>query len=136
MENISILFQFQDQAIAHTDTVLMETATGHETRCLYSPFGDFFNKERDRLWSSVLDRQEIWEQLEELNVGRLRIAAKGIERKEEGLAEVGEDEQRASGMYMIGQVVALKDRVMTMAELHKEVAEGNAVHIRTALLPV
>jgi acyl transferase domain-containing protein/NAD(P)-dependent dehydrogenase (short-subunit alcohol dehydrogenase family) len=82
-----------------------------------------------------LDKQEIWSQLENLNVGRLRIAAKGVERQGEKLIGVGEEEQLTSGMYMIGQVVALKDRVLTMRELHGDVGEGSAGLIREAEMP-
>src|SRR5581483_67366 len=111
--------------------------------------------------------EEIREVLEALNVGRLRVASKGIDRappltpdpsppkgrgeqeadsspEGEGLplsplsprgrgvggegarfAAVDEEEQHRRGMYMIGQAAGLRDRVVTMAELHADVCEGS-----------
>jgi acyl transferase domain-containing protein/NAD(P)H-dependent flavin oxidoreductase YrpB (nitropropane dioxygenase family)/NAD(P)-dependent dehydrogenase (short-subunit alcohol dehydrogenase family) len=131
----AVLEQFQQQAIVHKDTVLLETAPGHETRCLYSPFADFFNKEKQRLAQAGLDKKEIWKNLEELNVGRLRIAAKGIERQDSGLVDVDGAGQLSNGMYMIGQVAALHDKTMSLLELHEDVAAGNYKFIEAAALP-
>ncbi|WP_298741338.1 type I polyketide synthase [uncultured Chitinophaga sp.] len=131
----AILQQFQDQALQHKDTILLETAPGHETRCLYTPFADFFNAEKERLQQTGTDKKEIWAQLEQLNVGRLRIAAKGMERRGDALVMINQDDQLRSGMYMIGQVAALKEHVITVAELHQTVAEDNYTLIKQAALP-
>ncbi|SFE77110.1 polyketide-type polyunsaturated fatty acid synthase PfaA [Chitinophaga sp. CF118] len=135
VESGAILQQFQDQAISHTSTVLLETAPGHETRCLQSPFTHFFNEEKRRLITENLDKKEIWGRLEQLNVGRLRIAAKGLDRKENDLVTVDLKQQVNDGMYMIGQVAALRNEIVSMTELHKEVAENNFKHIQAAVLP-
>ncbi|MBS1661768.1 MAG: acyltransferase domain-containing protein, partial [Bacteroidetes bacterium] len=132
----AIVDAFQRQAIEHTDTLLLETAPGHETRCLNSPFADLFHAEKERLRGAGVDRQEIWSELEKLNVGRLRIAAKGIDRKGDEMIQVGEKEQLAAGMYMIGQVVGLKNRVMSIRELHDEVGEGSRALLQAVELPV
>lgn len=131
----AILPQFQVQALEHTETVLLETAPGHETRCLESPFAADFNAEKARLEEAGLDKKEIWAELEKLNVGRLRIAAKGIERQADNLVEIGEEEQMGRGMYMIGQAAAMLDKVMTMTELHEDVATENYTYIAKANLP-
>jgi acyl transferase domain-containing protein/NAD(P)H-dependent flavin oxidoreductase YrpB (nitropropane dioxygenase family)/NAD(P)-dependent dehydrogenase (short-subunit alcohol dehydrogenase family)/acyl carrier protein len=131
----AIVSSFQQQAIAHADTVLLETAPGHETRCLNSAYADLFHAEKERLRSAGSDKQEIWSELEKLNVGRLRIAAKGLDRKDDALVNVSEQEQLASGMYMIGQVAALKDRILSIRELHEEVGEGSRRLIAAAELP-
>src|SRR5260221_9184104 len=131
----AIVTSFQQQAIDHSDTLLLETAPGHETRCLNSAYADLFHAEKDRLRSAGSDKQEIWSELEKLNVGRLRIAAKGLDRQNEALVNVTEKEQLASGMYMIGQVVALRNRVVPMRELHEEVGEGSRNLIQAAELP-
>lgn len=135
VETGAILQQFQDQAIEHTGTVLLETAPGHETRCLQSPFTDFFREEKNKLNAEQLDKKEIWSRLEALNVGRLRIAAKGVDRKEDGLVKIDTPQQLQEGMYMIGQVAALRHEVVSMANLHKEVAENNFNYIQDAVLP-
>ncbi|SDG65781.1 polyketide-type polyunsaturated fatty acid synthase PfaA [Dyadobacter soli] len=131
----AILPQFQAQALEHTETVLLETAPGHETRCLESPFAADFNAEKARMEEAGLDKKEIWAELEKLNVGRLRIAAKGIERQADDLVEIGEEEQMSRGMYMIGQAASMLDKIMTMNELHEDVATGNYAYIGQAKLP-
>ncbi|GAA0548673.1 type I polyketide synthase [Chitinophaga japonensis] len=131
----AILQQFQEQAMEHKETVLLETAPGHETRCLYTPFADFFNAEKTRLQLAGTDKKEIWALLEQLNVGRLRIAAKGMERRGDALVKINAGEQLQAGMYMIGQVAALRDRIISIAELHKVVAEDNFTLVQQATPP-
>ncbi len=131
----AVLEQFQQQAILQKETVLLETAPGHETRCLYSPFADFFNKEKERLSRQGLDKKEIWKQLEALNVGRLRIAAKGIERQEQGLVSLDAAAQLDHGMYMIGQVAAMHAGTMSLATLHETVTNGSYAFVEQAPMP-
>lgn len=126
--------QFQEQARLSDDTILLETAPGHETRCLNSPFASFFNQEKEKLQKEGIDKKEIWAKLETLNVGRLRIAAKGIERKGDQLVTINEQEQLSLGMYMIGQIASMCNEIVSIPDLHKEVAEGNFQHIQQALL--
>jgi len=131
----AILQQFQDQAILHNSTVLLETAPGHETRCLQSPFTTFFQQQKTRLQEAQLDKKEIWAKLEDLNVGRLRIAAKGVERKENGLVQIDATQQLQDGMYMIGQVAAMRQAIVSMTDLHKDVTEEYLNYIQAAALP-
>jgi acyl transferase domain-containing protein/NAD(P)H-dependent flavin oxidoreductase YrpB (nitropropane dioxygenase family)/NAD(P)-dependent dehydrogenase (short-subunit alcohol dehydrogenase family) len=126
--------KFQQQAVSASDTILLETAPGHETRCLKSPFSDFFSEEKEKLQKEGIDKKEIWAKLETLNVGRLRIAAKGIERRGDQLVTINEAEQLTLGMYMIGQVAAMQNKVVSLLELHQDVAEGNYQHILNAEL--
>jgi acyl transferase domain-containing protein/NAD(P)H-dependent flavin oxidoreductase YrpB (nitropropane dioxygenase family)/NAD(P)-dependent dehydrogenase (short-subunit alcohol dehydrogenase family)/acyl carrier protein len=126
--------QFQEQARLSNDTILLETAPGHETRCLNSPFATFFNQEKEKLQKEGMDKKEIWAKLETLNVGRLRIAAKGIERRGDELVTINEQEQLNLGMYMIGQIASMCNEIVSILDLHKEVAEGNFQHIQQAVL--
>lgn len=135
VETGAILQQFQDQAIAHNHTVLLETAPGHETRCLHSPFADYFNQEKEQLIAANVDKKEIWTKLESLNVGRLRIAAKGVDRTSEGLVKIAPKQQLSEGMYMIGQVASMRNEVVTMHALHEDVATMNQAIIDKAVLP-
>lgn len=128
----AILPQFQEQSLQQQDTLLLETAPGHETRCLASPFTDFFAREKERLLQQGLDKKQIWEQLEQLNVGRLRIAAKGMERQGEKLVKTDAKRQLDTGMYMIGQVAALRNSITTVADLHQEVAVEYEQHVLKA----
>ncbi len=131
----AILPQFQAQALEHAETVLLETAPGHETRCLESPFAADFNAEKARMEQAGLDKKEIWAELEKLNVGRLRIAAKGIERQKENLVTIEPEEQMSRGMYMIGQAASMLDKIMTMNALHEDVATNHYTYIEKASLP-
>ncbi|MCX2586259.1 type I polyketide synthase [Pedobacter sp. MR22-3] len=131
----AILNKFQQEAMQAQDTILLETAPGHETRCLNSSFAGFFNQEKSRLQAEGTDKKLIWEKLESLNVGRLRIAAKGIERQGDQLVEISEQEQTELGMYMIGQIAPMHQEVISLADLHEEVATKNFSYIDQAILP-
>ena len=66
--------------------------------------------------------RRIWEELERLNVGRLRIASKGIERDAAGeLTAVAEERQLAEGMFMAGEVAVLRSATTTIGALHGSV---------------
>ncbi|MGW4466825.1 SDR family NAD(P)-dependent oxidoreductase [Micromonospora sp. NPDC004704] len=127
---------FHQQAIAATGTSLLETAPGHATRCLPSPFVDDFHGVREELESAGVENRQVWEQLELLNVGRLRIASKGVRREEDGLARVDEAVQAVEGMFMAGQVAVLRHAPTTVAELHAQVTtEAREFHaVRAAAL--
>ena len=120
----AILEPYQKMAIECTRTILLETAPGHATRCVESGYVASFRKEKERLEREGRETREVWSELETLNLGRLRMASKGLRREGSELLSIDEDEQRREGMYMIGQLAALRDRVVTMRELHEEVCEG------------
>ncbi|MDR2235327.1 MAG: SDR family NAD(P)-dependent oxidoreductase [Chryseobacterium sp.] len=127
--------EFQLQAMQAKDTVLLETAPGHETRCLNTVFAHHFNAEKAKLLAAGTDKKEVWEKLEKLNVGRLRIAAKGVERQGDQLVHIPKNDQLDLGMYMIGQVATMHDRVITLDSLHQNVSVDNYEYIRNAELP-
>ncbi|MGR3869022.1 SDR family NAD(P)-dependent oxidoreductase [Streptomyces graminifolii] len=118
---------FQEQVVRATRTALLETAPGHATRCVPSPFSDnYLVFEAELREQGVPDRQ-IWEKLERLNVGRLRIASKGMERDTAGaLTSVDEQRQFAEGMFMAGEVAVLRSATTTIDALHRSVTEGAA----------
>ena len=130
----AILEGFQKQAVHSDRTVLLESGPGHSTRCIDTPFANTFNQERRRLMQSGRSVEEIRLALEELNLGRLRIASKGITRDPKFGQEtdapkyysVGEEEQIAHGMYMIGQAATMRSETCTIEALHHDVAvEGS-----------
>ncbi len=127
--------QFQKKVLTEAGTVLLETAPGHATRCLRSGFVDQFQAEKQRLQAAGQDQQAIWKALEELNVGRLRVASKGVQRKGDRLVEVNAKTQQAEGMYMIGQVAGLRHQVSSMAELHHSVSAGAIEHLQQCTMP-
>ena len=118
---------FQQQVLAAQGTELLQTAPGHATRCVPSPFTAEFAEVRERLRAEAVPDRQAWEQLERLNVGRLRIASKGVDRAADGtLVPVDEQGQLQQGMFMAGQVVALRRATTTLAELHHAVGAGAA----------
>ncbi len=126
---------FQDAALGCESTVLLETSPGHATRCVDTDYVAAFRAEKQRLEAEGKTSKEVWAALEQLNLGRLRIAAKGVKRDGGELVTVDEREQRRDGMFMIGQVAAMRGEVVSMADLHREVAEGATAHISGMTFP-
>ncbi|MFJ3192223.1 SDR family NAD(P)-dependent oxidoreductase [Streptomyces griseoviridis] len=117
---------FQRRVVAAERTDLLETAPGHATRCAASEVTRDFAALRDGLTAEGVPDREIWERLERFNVGRLRLASKGVERVGDDLRAVDEERQGAEGMFMAGEVSVLRSAVTTVAALHREVTEGAA----------
>ncbi|MDX3188839.1 SDR family NAD(P)-dependent oxidoreductase [Streptomyces sp. MN03-5084-2B] len=122
------LFQRRLLEAEHTD--LLETAPGHATRCVRSPFTEEYAAIKADLAERGVPSRDAWEQLETLNVGRLRLASKGIERVGAELRDVDEDRQLAEGMFMAGEVAVLRSAVTTIADLHTAVGEGANAFLR------
>ncbi|MGH4011477.1 MAG: beta-ketoacyl synthase N-terminal-like domain-containing protein, partial [Pseudonocardiaceae bacterium] len=117
---------FQRAALACERTVLLETAPGHATRCADSPYVRTFTDTQARLVAAGAPRDQMWAQLEQLNLGRLRIASKGLRRDGEALVAVDEQVQHTDGMVMLGEVATLRSATTTIEALHTQVTEGAA----------
>jgi acyl transferase domain-containing protein/NAD(P)H-dependent flavin oxidoreductase YrpB (nitropropane dioxygenase family)/NADP-dependent 3-hydroxy acid dehydrogenase YdfG len=121
---------FQAEAMRCDSTALLNSGGGHATRCAQTPYVDAFQAERHRLLSSsAASAEEVRDALEQLNLGRLRIATKGLAREAHpaasgALVTVCPDEQRSQGLFMIGQVAGLRGSATTIADLHAEVCQG------------
>jgi acyl transferase domain-containing protein/NAD(P)H-dependent flavin oxidoreductase YrpB (nitropropane dioxygenase family)/NAD(P)-dependent dehydrogenase (short-subunit alcohol dehydrogenase family) len=124
VESGAIQEAFQKEAIACESTALLETAPGHSTRCALTPFVRRFEDRKKELKAARVDSKQLWAELERLNVGRLRVASKGVERVGDGLVAVGEKRQREEGLFMLGQVAQLRNEACTMRELHEEICDG------------
>ena len=125
----AILPGFQQAAVDCERTVLLETSPGHATRCVESEYVRAFEAAKRRLLAEGHTVQEAWAELEQLNLGRLRIATKGVAREGGELVEVDEDGQRREGMFMIGQAATLRHEVTTVAALHDEVSAGSTAYL-------
>src|SRR5699024_10160959 len=97
---------------------------GHATRCVETDFVRAFEARARELQEAGTPADQRWAELEQLNLGRLRVAAKGLQRTEAGLEQVADEQQRAEGMFMIGEVATLRSQVTTIEDLHREVSEG------------
>lgn len=126
----AIVPRFQSEALSANETVLLETGPGHAIRCVPTPYCDDFQAEKARLEAAGNSHDEIVQALEWMNIGRLRVASKGLDRtgatngSRRALGPVPEQQQHERGMYMIGQVAALRQEVTTIAQLHDEVCTG------------
>jgi acyl transferase domain-containing protein/NAD(P)H-dependent flavin oxidoreductase YrpB (nitropropane dioxygenase family)/NAD(P)-dependent dehydrogenase (short-subunit alcohol dehydrogenase family)/acyl carrier protein len=118
--------EFQRAALGCEQTVLLETAPGHVTRCADSPYRRTFTETRARLVAAGMPRDQMWTELEELNLGRLRIASKGLRRDGDTLVAVDEEVQHEEGMVMLGEVATLRSATTTIETLHTQVTEGAA----------
>ena len=138
-----IVPRFQQSAQTSQETVLFETGPGHAIRCLRTPYFQEFQAEKRRLRQAGRRTEEIIKTLEYKNLGRLRVASKGVDRVTTGaandrrLTEISADAQHERGMYMIGQVASLRGEITTMRQLHDEVCQASTqfVQARAETLP-
>jgi len=129
----AVVNEFQAQAIACRETALLQSGVGVYTRCAKTAFCDEFNRTRRELQMALESEERTLKVLELLNIGRLRIASKGIAHNTQPAAadagdryvKVNVQTQRREGMYMLGEVARLRDKTLTVAELHAAVATGS-----------
>ncbi len=138
----AIVPRFQAEVMSCDETVLLDSGPGHQVRVSPTPFVDRFQEERQRLLSQGRSVEEIREALERLNVGRLRVASKGVDRgRDPGspLVPVSDEYQQSHGLYMLGQAAALRTGPTTIAALHREICTDSSELLetlaRTAGLP-
>jgi acyl transferase domain-containing protein/NAD(P)H-dependent flavin oxidoreductase YrpB (nitropropane dioxygenase family) len=124
----AIVEAFQEEAVKCSRTMLLESGPGHATRCADTPFFDTFRETRRRLIDQGENLDDVRLKLETLNLGRLRVASKGVARGSDGdhgqtaYISIDKEKQRTDGMYMIGQVAALRNVTCRVADLHHAVS--------------
>ena len=127
----AIVRNFQKTAVACKRTVTLESGPGHATRGADTPFARQFLALREQLQTRGESAEVIREALEDLNLGKLRVASKGLERTDgsKKLRKVPVAEQSRTGMYMIGQAAALRDQVVSITELHEQLSAAAQLRI-------
>lgn len=130
----AITEQFQEQAIRADRTVLLESGPGQETRAIPTPYTGHFQREKEKIKAQGLEPLAMRAALEEMNLGRARIASKGLERRADGrddddVIAVPVDGQLQRGLFMTGQNIAIIRRRLTMKGLHEDVCDGAAAMI-------
>ncbi|MGJ8669686.1 MAG: SDR family NAD(P)-dependent oxidoreductase [Oceanococcus sp.] len=131
VESGAIVEGFQQEALDCQGTVSLETGPGHATRCANTEFSREFFRQRGALMQSEKSADEIRDELEDLNMGRLRVASKGRDRNEQGeLVDLDKTAQYQRGMYMIGQVATLRDQVLSIEDLHRSVTDGASARLQ------
>ncbi len=124
----AIVEQFRRQALACTETALLQSGVGIYTRCAQTPFCDEFDRLRRELVLAGKSEEDTLMALEMLNIGRLRIASKGISRNTDTAPEAPRyralppDEQQREGLYMLGDVARLRHEPLALADLHAAVS--------------
>ena len=130
VEKGAILEDFQELLLKEERTVILDMGGGYRVRCLPTPFVKTFEARKRKLRQEGKPPQELREELEQLVLGRLRIAAKGVYFNVESLrnpqvpslVKVSKKERKREGVYMAGEVVALEDKVITVKELHQRLS--------------
>lgn len=125
----AIVEEFQQQAIACEETALLQSGIGIYTRCAQTAFCGEFEALRRQLVIDSKSDEETLMALELMNIGRLRIAAKGITRNNDPDADPSQRYvtldaamQRREGLYMLGEVARLRQGACSLAELHAAVS--------------
>lgn len=121
VESGAIVPRFQREVLECDRTVTLVSGPGHASRCAYTPFAKEFFRTAAALEDDPSTRRAI---LDDLVLGRLRIASKGIERDGAELVAVDEAEQADRGMYMLGQVATLRTATTDLKQLHECVTTG------------
>jgi len=140
----AIVEEFQKQAVECEQTVLLQSGVGIYTRCAKTPFCDEFEKVRRELVLASKSEEETLMALELMNIGRLRIAAKGVTRNdapkvangENRYVSVDSETQRREGVYMLGEVARLRERSCSIADLHASVSIASKEMLRHRKAPV
>jgi NAD(P)H-dependent flavin oxidoreductase YrpB (nitropropane dioxygenase family) len=105
----AIVPQFQREVLDCERTINLESGPGHASRCAHTPFAGEYLKKRIELRERQVPGDEARQVLDQLILGRLRIASKGRARDAGGtLQQLPVEEQRREGMYMLGQVATLR----------------------------
>ncbi|MDR2106368.1 MAG: SDR family NAD(P)-dependent oxidoreductase [Coriobacteriales bacterium] len=123
VESGAITENYRRRIIEGDRTLLLHSGRGQETRSIPSPFTDFFSGEYQRMLDEGEDSTQILMKLENLNLGRLRIASKGIERVGDNLVQLSADDQWEKGLYMTGAVTPLITATTTIARLHERLID-------------
>ncbi len=131
----AIVPMFQQEVIECEQTANLESGPGHASRCGYTPFAKEFFRKRVELREKKVPADEARQVLDDLIMGRLRIASKGQNRSglNGKLVTLDQNEQREQGMYMLGQVATLRSGVTDIAALHREVTDDAVALLESRL---
>lgn len=121
----AVLPNYQQQALSCVQTVSLESGPGHSSRCAYTPFASDFFKQSQLLNQNDVPADERRGVLDDLILGRLRIASKGCVRdsKTGKLQQCDEQQQQRDGMFMLGQLAVLRKDIVDIKTLHKQVSQ-------------
>ncbi len=126
VETGAIVEEYQKRILEAGESITLEAIQGQETQSIKSPYTDYFLKEKERMLSSGEDTKVVWQKLEDMNIGRLRIAAKGTELMPDNTERpVSPEEQFERGMYMTGALTNVIANITTIKKIHTAIAVDN-----------
>ena len=126
----AVVENYQQIALECKKTVVMESGGGHAIRCAITPMTTEFTKIKNELLTKGVELQDIQKNLDENNVGRLRIATRGCTRSEQSeadtnnLVKLSPEQQVAQGLYMMGEASTIITTPYSMVQLHDSVSDG------------
>jgi acyl transferase domain-containing protein/NAD(P)H-dependent flavin oxidoreductase YrpB (nitropropane dioxygenase family)/NADP-dependent 3-hydroxy acid dehydrogenase YdfG len=123
----AIVPEFQRRLFESTGTATLVSAPGHANRCLVTPFVEEFDGKRRALLREKASSEDMRRTLDEMLLGRLRIATKG--RRHDGEKIVSADQAKL-GMYMSGDAARRIERETTLADLHDALSVQAADRLR------
>jgi acyl transferase domain-containing protein/NAD(P)H-dependent flavin oxidoreductase YrpB (nitropropane dioxygenase family)/NAD(P)-dependent dehydrogenase (short-subunit alcohol dehydrogenase family) len=126
----AIVRTYQQEALRCDATTLLVSSPGHAERVIETPFVQVFKQEKGLRSESGATAEEVHNTLDRIKLGRLRIATKGIARNPEHqtnpqapeFINLNETEQREQGIYLVGQVAAMRGQVVTIDSLHHDLS--------------
>lgn len=130
VETGALVKGYQKNVLHCSDTCVLEISPGHALRCCDTPFVRLFEDNKRRLKNENLPSGEISSQLDKLILGRARIASKGVTRNPAYGSKpdlpykvpVDDSKQHNEGLYMTGQLAAIRDKTFSISELHYDVS--------------
>jgi acyl transferase domain-containing protein/NAD(P)H-dependent flavin oxidoreductase YrpB (nitropropane dioxygenase family)/NAD(P)-dependent dehydrogenase (short-subunit alcohol dehydrogenase family)/acyl carrier protein len=133
----AIVSPYQQEALRCQQTTVLVTSPGHAERCIDTPFIRAFLQEKQALLKSGASLEEMRQTLDRLKLGRLRIATKGLARNPEAVTEpsapkfiaLSQAEQQESGIYLVGQLAALRHQTCTISSLHEDIVVGGSARL-------
>src|SRR5262249_52976796 len=106
---------------------------GHVIRVAPNAFVDQFEAARHDLVTSAASAETMRATLDQLGLGRARIASKGLVRDGDRLVPVGAGPQERDGMFMRGSLATLRQSVVPMAARHESLCQGSVDLITAAV---
>jgi malonyl CoA-acyl carrier protein transacylase len=130
----AIVKTYQQEALNCNGTTLLVASPGHAERVVETPFTEVFQREKSLQSASGATPEEMRNALDRIKIGRLRVATKGLAiNPDHGnnpqapkFINLSEPEQREQGVYLVGQLAAMREQVCTIDSIHRDISiEGN-----------
>ena len=135
----AIVRTYQQEALQCNATTLLIASPGHAERVIETPFVQVFKHQKWLKSAAGASPEELRHTLDHIKLGRLRIATKGLARNPDHhnnpqaakFINLNEQEQRERGIYLVGQLAAMRGQVATIDALHHDLSTRATARIDT-----